>query len=665
MLLALVPLAFILFFVVSQGICALNLEFFTSMPVPVGETGGGMANAIVGTLMLVGLGALFAIPIGVISGVYIAEFAGTRLATAVRFAADTLNGVPSIVIGVFVYGVAVLPFKQFSALAGGLALGIMMIPIITRTTEELLRLVPVSLREGALALGRDPRPGDASRSCCPRPLPGIITGIVLALARIAGETAPLLFTAFNNRFLSTRLDQPISSLTVQVFTYAISPYEDWHRQAWAGALVLVTLVLLCSVLARVGDPAPRTSADRAVNESASWRPSTRHDHGLHAHPRPDGSRPGVAAGIAVDSHAVAIDVDRHVVLLRPEAGAVRHHHGAARQSGDRLHRPLRLRQEHVPADAQPDERHHPRRARRTGRSLIDGKDIYGAGRSMSSSCGAGSAWCSRSRTRSRSRSSTTSPTACGSIGSPRPKAQLERRVEESLRGAALWDEVKDRLHDSALALSGGQQQRLCIARALAIKPKILLMDEPASALDPIATQRIEELIYQLRSAYTIVIVTHNMQQAARVSDMTAFFWLGKLVEFDRTEKIFTNSEREAHRGLRHRTLWVDHDRPIIARQPDALSRAISPTLKQQLVEMGSLVEARVAQADRAASSRTISTRSTRSPSATPRSTCRQMRDRRSGLQAAGAAAAGGGRPARRSSPPSRSTPSSNGSAISR
>ena len=246
---ALVPLAFVLFFVVSQGIQALNLEFFTGMPKPVGEAGGGMANSIVGTLMLAGLGSMFAIPVGVLSGVYMAEYAGSRMASAIRFAADTLNGVPSIVIGVFVYGLAVLPFKQFSALAGGLALGVMMIPIIARTTEELLLLVPGTMREGALALGAT-RARAVFTVVLPAAAPGIITGIVLALARIAGETAPLLFTSFNNRFFTTSLTQPISSLTVQVFTYAISPYEDWHRQAWAGALVLVSIVLICSLLAR-------------------------------------------------------------------------------------------------------------------------------------------------------------------------------------------------------------------------------------------------------------------------------------------------------------------------------------------------------------------------------------------------------------------------------
>jgi phosphate transport system permease protein len=248
-LIALVPLAFILFFVVTRGVAALNWNFFTQLPKPVGEPGGGMANAIVGTLMLSGLGAIFAIPIGIISGVYISEYAGSRFAAAVRFAADTLNGVPSIVIGVFVYGIVVLPLRQFSLLAGSIALGIMMIPIIARNTEELLRLVPQTLREGALALGAT-RARATFTVVLPAALPGIITGVILALARIAGETAPLLFTSFNNRFWNTNPLQPTASLTVQIFTYASSPYEDWHRQAWAGALVLVSIVLVCSLAAR-------------------------------------------------------------------------------------------------------------------------------------------------------------------------------------------------------------------------------------------------------------------------------------------------------------------------------------------------------------------------------------------------------------------------------
>jgi phosphate transport system permease protein len=247
---ALVPLAGILCFVLARGVTALDLDLFTKTPSPAGETGGGMANAIVGSLILCGLGGVFAIPIGVLSGIHVAEYPRSRFASVVRFAADTLNGVPSIVVGLFVYTLFVLPVKQFTALAGGVALGMMMIPIIMRTTEELLRLVPVSLREGALALGAT-RARAMFTVVLPAALPGIITGILLALARIAGETAPLLFTSFNNHFWSTSLTQPISSLTVQVFKYAISPYEDLHRQAWAGAFVLVGMVLVCSILARL------------------------------------------------------------------------------------------------------------------------------------------------------------------------------------------------------------------------------------------------------------------------------------------------------------------------------------------------------------------------------------------------------------------------------
>ena len=248
-LLALLPLALILFYVVTQGFSSLNTAFFTRMPVPIGETGGGMLNSIVGSLIVIGIGALLAIPVGVISGIYASEYRGTRLAAAVRFAADTLNGVPSIVIGVFAYGVAVLPFQHFSAAAGGFALGVMMLPLVMRTTEELLLLVPQTLREGALALGAT-RARAVFTVVVPAALPGILTGILLAVARVAGETAPLLFTSLNNAFFTTDPRQPISTLTVQVYTYAISPYPDWHRQAWAGALVLVAMVLSCSLLAR-------------------------------------------------------------------------------------------------------------------------------------------------------------------------------------------------------------------------------------------------------------------------------------------------------------------------------------------------------------------------------------------------------------------------------
>jgi phosphate transport system permease protein len=247
---ALVPLLLILGFVVTQGAQALSPAFFTHMPKPVGETGGGLANAMVGTLILSALASAFGVPVGVLSGLYASEYRGTRLAAAMRFAADTLNGVPSIVIGVFVYGVAVLPFGRFSALAGGVALALVMVPIVMRTTEELAALVPDALREGALALGAT-RARAVFTVVLPAALPGVMSGIMLAVARVAGETAPLLFTSLGNQFFTTDVRQPMASLTVQVFTYAISPYADWQRQAWGGALVLIAFVFAASVVARL------------------------------------------------------------------------------------------------------------------------------------------------------------------------------------------------------------------------------------------------------------------------------------------------------------------------------------------------------------------------------------------------------------------------------
>lgn len=248
--LALVPLVLVFFYIISRGITALNWDFFTKLPKPTGELGGGMANAIVGSIKLILIGSVIAVPIGILAGVHVAEYRGTPLASAVTFAADVLNGIPSIVIGIFAYGLVVIPMRRFSAIAGGVALSIMMIPIITRTTEELINLVPQNLREGGLALGAS-RAKVTFSIIVPAALPGILTGILVAIARIAGETAPLLFTSLNNQFWSARLDQPTASLTVQIYTYAISAYDDLHRQAWAGALVLVALVFLFSVLARV------------------------------------------------------------------------------------------------------------------------------------------------------------------------------------------------------------------------------------------------------------------------------------------------------------------------------------------------------------------------------------------------------------------------------
>jgi phosphate transport system permease protein len=246
---ALIPLGLVLFYVASRGIGGVNLDFFTELPKPVGEKGGGMANAIVGSGELVGLACLFGIPPGVLAGVYLAEFGENRFAKGVRFCADVLAGVPSITVGIFVYTLIVMNTKKFSAIAGAIALAVLMLPTVTRTTEELLRLVPNSLREAALGLGV-PKWRATIRVVLRTAAPGIATGIMLALARVAGETAPLLFTAFNNRFWSAGLNEPTASLPVQIYTYAVSPYEEWHRQAWAAALVLVTLVLILDMLAR-------------------------------------------------------------------------------------------------------------------------------------------------------------------------------------------------------------------------------------------------------------------------------------------------------------------------------------------------------------------------------------------------------------------------------
>jgi len=242
-------LFFILGYLLWQGGRTLNWQFFTQLPAPVGETGGGFANAIIGSAKLLLLASLIGVPIGFLGGVYLAEFGGTTWAFIVRYTTDLLNGVPSIVMGIFAYALIVLPMKQFSTFAGGVALGVMMIPIAVRSTEEFLRAVPNSLREGALALGATKWRAIAT-VVIPAAMRGIITGIMLDVARVAGETAPLLFTAFNNRFSSPGWNQPTSSLPVMIFTYAIAPYEDWHRQAWAAGLVLLSLVLVTNIAAR-------------------------------------------------------------------------------------------------------------------------------------------------------------------------------------------------------------------------------------------------------------------------------------------------------------------------------------------------------------------------------------------------------------------------------
>jgi phosphate transport system permease protein len=249
-LIVMAPVFLILVYLLGNGVRALNIEFLTSLPKSPGESGGGMANAIVGSFYMVGLALVLSLPVGVGAGVYLAEFGRVRYAHVVRFIADVLNGVPSIVIGVSVWALLVVPMRSFSALAGGVALSLIMMPMIARTTEEMVRAVPHALREASLGLG-----ATYARTMWSVVLPaargGIVTGVMLALARAFGEAAPLLFTALGNRFWNLYLDRPMANLPTQIYEYAKSPYEDWHRQAWAAALVLIIVVLVLNVMARV------------------------------------------------------------------------------------------------------------------------------------------------------------------------------------------------------------------------------------------------------------------------------------------------------------------------------------------------------------------------------------------------------------------------------
>ncbi len=249
-ILVVTPLVVIFIYLLYKGASSLNFDFFTKIPKPVGETGGGMANAIVGSALLLAVGSALGVPIGIAAGIFLAEFGrGGKLANLVRFTADVLNGVPSIVMGISVYSLIVLPQKHFSAFAGGVALGIMMIPTITRTTEEMLLMVPHAIREAALGLGV-PNWRSVLSITLRTASPGVITGCMLAFARVAGETAPLLFTAFGNQFWSANLNQPIAALPLQIYVYALSPYDEWHRLAWAGALVLIVLIVVSVSLVR-------------------------------------------------------------------------------------------------------------------------------------------------------------------------------------------------------------------------------------------------------------------------------------------------------------------------------------------------------------------------------------------------------------------------------
>jgi phosphate transport system permease protein len=245
----LIPLGFIFFHIVKMGVSSLSLDFFTQIPKPTGEAGGGMANGMAGSLLMIGMASLIGLPIGIFGAIYLVEYGGSKVSTVVRFAADVLSGTPSIITGMVAYTLLVVPMKGFSALAGSVALAMIMIPIVLRTTEEQLKMVPGSLREASLALGV-PLWRTSLKVTLRSALSGVLTGVLLAVARVSGETAPLLFTALGNQFWSKKLTEPMAAIPLQIFNFAISPYEDWHRLAWAGALVLVTVMFCLSLTAR-------------------------------------------------------------------------------------------------------------------------------------------------------------------------------------------------------------------------------------------------------------------------------------------------------------------------------------------------------------------------------------------------------------------------------
>ena len=510
-------LLLILTVLVVKGVGGLSLAVFTEMTPPPGSA-GGLLNPIIGSLILTGLAVAFGTPLGILAGTYMAEYGRySKLTMVVRFINDILLSAPSIVVGLFVYEIMVAQMGHFSAWAGAVALAIIVIPVVVRTTEDMLLLVPNTLREASAALGvpqwlviRDVA-YRAARA-------GITTGVLLAVARITGETAPLLFTALNNQFFSWNLNAPMASLPVVIFQFALSPYEDWQQLAWTGALLITVTVLGLSILAR-------TLASKKVPTMS---------FAIHTDVKEQDTTPAQALEEKVsvrhlnfyygEYRALA---DINVNLFQNKVTAFIGPSGCGKSTLLRILNRI--------YDLYPNQR-------ADGEVLLDGENILSPKQDVNML---------RAKVGMVFQKPTPFPmTIYDNIAfgvrlyEQLPKADLDARVEDSLRRGALWDEVKDKLDASGLSLSGGQQQRLCIARTVAIKPEVILLDEPCSALDPISTAKIEELIDVLKRDYTIAIVTHNMQQAARTSDYTAFMYLGELVEFDNTTQIFTNPRME-------------------------------------------------------------------------------------------------------------------------
>ena len=539
---------------------------------------GGLLNPIIGSLIMTVIAVAIGTPIGMLAGTYMAEYGRyDKLAIVVRFINDILLSAPSIVIGLFIYEIMVAPMGHFSGWAGAVALAVIVIPVVVRTTEDMLTLVPDTLREAAAALGlpraHDDQPGRLSRRARRHDHRRAAGGG----AHIRRDRAAAVHRA-QQPVLSTNLNAPMASLPVVIFQFALSPYKDWQKLAWSGALIITLAVLALSIIARL-----LRHEENVMNVASYSVPDRRRCADQHRTASSDKVTVRNSNFYYGDNRALK---DINVLALR--------------RQGDRLHRPLGLRQIDAAAHPQPHVR------------PVSGPARRGRGHA-------------RRRQHPRPGAGPQSAARQGRHGVPEADAvpdvdlrehrlrhpavrkaaaaELDERVEQALRRAALWDEVKDKLGQRP-RLSGGQQQRLCIARTVAVKPEVMLLDEPCSALDPISTAKIEELIDELKDDYTIVIVTHNMQQAARVSDFTAFMYLGELVEFGTTDKMFTTpndrgprttspaASADAHRVARARCRAQDdnndratHDQGVRQRPQD---------LARMVAEMGGLAEKQVA-----------------------------------------------------------------------
>ena len=499
-----------------EGFSGLSLRVFTEMTPPPGSS-GGLLNAILGSLALTFLAVLIGTPIGILAGTYMAEYGRhSQLTQVVRFINDILLSAPSIVVGLFIYEVMVYPMGHFSGWAGAVALAVIVIPVVVRTTEDMLILVPDTLREAAASIGL-PRSLMIMQIAYRAAQAGMITGVLLAVARISGETAPLLFTALNNQFWSTNMNAPMASLPVVIFQFALSPYKDWQALAWTGALIITLAVLALSITARALVRTEKTVMNNVATLTTA--PSVT--------ARPPIDTAGLEERISIrglnfyyGDHRALKDVS--LPLYASKVTAFIGPSGCGKSTLLRILNRM--------YDLYPNQRAE-------GGVTLDGEDILSPKQDVN---------LLRARIGMVFQKPTPFPMSIYEniafgirLYEKLPKSELDGRVETALKRAALWEEVKNKLNANGLSLSGGQQQRLCIARTVAVKPEVILFDEPCSALDPISTAKIEELIDELKSEYTIVIVTHNMQQAARVSDFTAFMYLGELIEFDTTSKMFT------------------------------------------------------------------------------------------------------------------------------